>query len=83
MRSLGWPVELATHREFAGGLSRATLADGPFAPYFATPTREMIFHATAQMPATATGGHDLKKRLLAGDEIQVVWSEDSTQAPPM
>lgn len=47
--SLGWPVNLATHQGFKGGLHYPE--DGDVATYFASPTVEVIFHVSTQMPS--------------------------------
>ena len=49
--NLGWPVSLANHQGFTGGLQYPE--DGDTANYFASPAVEVIFHVSTQM-ASAT-----------------------------
>lgn len=76
--ALGWDVPLADHRGYGGGMSRTILADGPTTPYHANATSEVVFHVATRLPIDPEWpGHELKKRLIAVDEIQVIFSEDN------
>lgn len=61
MSRLGWEVELAKHSGYAGGLS----SEGT-TPYYATPTREVVFHVSTRLPADDT---TKKLRHLGNDEV--------------
>jgi hypothetical protein len=71
--SLGWPIKVATHTGFLGGLDRKG-STGEFAPYYADFSTEMIYHVAPLMPNSATNSH--KKRLISKDYVLIVWSED-------
>lgn len=71
--SLGWPVKLASHTGFMGGLSRRG-AHGDTAPYYADCLTEVVYHVAPLMPHSETNTH--KKRLISKDFVLIVWSED-------
>ena len=48
--ALGWEVDLEHHPGFMGGLQR-NKSTGESAPYYATSTREAIFHVSTRMPS--------------------------------
>lgn len=73
--SLGWPVRLATHTGFMGGLSRRG-AHGESAPYYADCLTEVVYHVAPLMPHSETNTH--KKRLISKDFVLIVWSEDGS-----
>uniref|UniRef100_A0A7S4K2Q2 Rap-GAP domain-containing protein n=1 Tax=Paramoeba aestuarina TaxID=180227 RepID=A0A7S4K2Q2_9EUKA len=75
IRSIGWPIDLETHRAYMGGLdSKGTT--GITAPYFATSTTEMIFHDITSMPTSSSEAGQLhKKRHVGNDHVHVVWTE--------
>ena len=74
VRSVGWPIDLETHRAYIGGLD-PKLTTGITAPYFATSTVEMIFHDVTSMPTTSEQGQIHKKRHVGNDNVHVVWTE--------
>jgi len=74
VRSVGWPIDLETHRAYIGGLD-PQLRTGITAPYFATSTVEMVFHDVTSMPTTSEQGQIHKKRHVGNDNVHVVWSE--------
>lgn len=57
---LGWPVDLATHRGFLGGLD-SNLSTGSVAPYFANATTEVIFHVVTSMPSNEKDPQQIQK----------------------
>ncbi|VDM17756.1 unnamed protein product [Hydatigera taeniaeformis] len=71
--NLGWPVNLANHQGFTGGLQYPE--DGEIATYFASPAIEVIFHVSTQMPsATDEDRHRMFKH-LGNDEVMIIWTE--------
>lgn len=46
---LGWEVDLELHKGFLGGL-QSNRSTGDSAPYYATSTKEVIFHVATRMP---------------------------------
>ncbi|ELU01115.1 hypothetical protein CAPTEDRAFT_167900, partial [Capitella teleta] len=72
---LGWEVDLEMHTGFLGGLQSANKSNGSSAPYYATSTKEVLFHVATRMPAENDEDRMRKLRHLGNDEIQVVWSE--------
>ena len=58
-------VDLETHNGFMGGLQR-NKSTGDTAPYFATSTREVVFHVSTRMPAETT--EDRNKKVRIGQE---------------
>ncbi|XP_062502638.1 ral GTPase-activating protein subunit alpha-2-like isoform X2 [Corticium candelabrum] len=73
---LAWEVDLGNHPGFMGGLPR-NQTTGSTAPYYATPSVEVIFHVATRFPVNGEGTQWLlnKVRHLGNDEIQIVWSE--------
>ncbi|KAM7541229.1 hypothetical protein Aperf_G00000034673 [Anoplocephala perfoliata] len=71
--SLGWPVNLATHQGFKGGLHHPE--DGDFATYFASPTVEAIFHVSTQMPSLTDEDRHRMFKHLGNDEVMIIWTE--------
>ena len=77
---LGWPVELASHGGFTGGLDAAERS-----VYFSNSTCELMWHVatrlgSAPLHASADASFDerallRKKRHVGNDYVHVVWSE--------
>ena len=59
VESLGSLVELANHTGYMGGLDR--IANGQYAPYYCTPSTEVIFHDVTRMPTDLDDPKQLKK----------------------
>src|SRR5690606_21805851 len=74
VRSLGWPIDVQTHRAYLGGLD-PKLTTGATAPYYATSTIELIFHDITSMPTTDDPQQIHKKRHVGNDNVHVVWTE--------
>nr|CDS16003.1 ral GTPase activating protein subunit [Echinococcus granulosus] len=71
--NLGWPINLANHQGFTGGLQYPE--DGDIATYFASPAVEVIFHVSTHMPsATDEDRHRMFKH-LGNDEVMIIWTE--------
>lgn len=60
VNSLGWPVDIKTHRGYMGGLDRK-LTTGQVAPYYATSTSEAIFHDITLMPTNLQDPQQIHK----------------------
>ena len=74
VRSLGWPVKVAKHAGFLGGLDRKG-STGESAVYYADHAAELIYHVAPLMPSDGAANLH-KKRLISKDYVLVVWSED-------
>ena len=75
VRSVGWPIDLETHRAYLGGLD-PKLTTGVTAPYFASSTTEIVFHDITSMPTSSSEpGQIHKKRHVGNDNVHVVWTE--------
>ncbi|KAJ4455434.1 putative Ral GTPase-activating protein subunit alpha-2 [Paratrimastix pyriformis] len=80
--TLGWPADLATHRGFLGGLDKSG-TNGLRAPYFSTPSLEVIFHVSSWMPTIPQDDQQIaKKRHLGNDIVHVVWCEHNCDYRP-
>ena len=71
---LGWEVDLEYHKGFLGGLQN-NKSTGMSAPYFASSTREVIYHVATRMPCEEGEPGHKKVRHLGNDEVQIIWSE--------
>eukprot|EP01133_Synstelium_polycarpum_P003509 gene3509-4009_t len=76
--SLGWAIDVATHTGFLGGLDRRE-THGRTAPYYATATRETIFHVATLMPSQDRSVEH-KRRLLSKASVVVVWFDGTPEA---
>ncbi|OQS01370.1 hypothetical protein ACHHYP_01171 [Achlya hypogyna] len=76
---LGWPINLATHKGFTGGLDHnaKSLSNGPSTVYFANSTTEVVFHVVTMMPTKANDPQQIdKKRHVGNDHVHIVWSDN-------
>jgi len=81
-RSIGWLVDLKTHAGFMGGLDR-NLTFGKVAPYFATSSYEVVFHAPTLMPTNPADDQQIdKKKHVGNDFVHIVWSEHKRDYKP-
>ncbi|WAR18389.1 RGPA1-like protein [Mya arenaria] len=71
---LGWEVDLEMHKGFLGGLQQ-NKTTGDTAPYFATPTLEIVYHVSTRIPEGSEESRHIKMRHLGNDEVHIVWSE--------
>src|SRR3989338_4974602 len=79
---LGWPVNLATHNGFIGGLD-PLLTTGTDAPYWASSTLEVVFHVVTRMPTNDSDEQQIhKKRHVGNDIVHIVWSEHDREYRP-
>ena len=74
VRSLGWPIKVAKHAGFLGGLDRKG-STGESAVYYADHAAELVYHVAPLMPSDGAANLH-KKRLVSKDYVLVVWSED-------
>eukprot|EP01114_Cavostelium_apophysatum_P012785 TRINITY_DN2948_c0_g1_i1.p1 TRINITY_DN2948_c0_g1~~TRINITY_DN2948_c0_g1_i1.p1 ORF type:complete len:1028 (+),score=340.40 TRINITY_DN2948_c0_g1_i1:1417-4500(+) len=82
LRGIGWLVDLKTHPGFTGGLDR-NLSTGKTAPYFATPSYEVMFHVPTLMPSNPQDEQQIdKKRHVGNDYTHIVWSEHKRDYKP-
>jgi hypothetical protein len=96
VHGLCWSVPLQTHAGYIGGLER-NLSVGDSAPYFASPSVELIFHDITRMPTNKADPQQihkvvhssleilnkLQKRHVGNDHVHVVWSENSKDYDPL
>lgn len=79
---LGWPVNLATHPGFLGGLDTQG-STGKSAPYWANNSMEVIFHVITRMPTKENDEQQIhKKRHVGNDIVHIVWSEHDRDYRP-
>ncbi|KAJ2652073.1 hypothetical protein IWW40_001270 [Coemansia sp. RSA 1250] len=75
VRSLGWPINLATFSGFIGKLERDG-SDGKLCPYFSDEGIEVIFHEAALMPTNQEDIRQIKKkRHIGNDHVHIIWNE--------
>ncbi|KAJ2776849.1 hypothetical protein H4R18_005457 [Coemansia javaensis] len=67
VRSLGWPVDLATFNGYIGKLERDG-SDGEICYYFAEEDIEVVFHDATTMPT---------KRHIGNDHVHIIWNESN------
>jgi RALGAPB N-terminal domain/Rap/ran-GAP len=75
IESIGWSVELDSHKGFAGGLD--ALLTGARAPYFADCTTEVIFQVATIMNEAnpAQSAVASKRKLLQTNKVVITWAE--------
>ncbi|KAF9431070.1 Ral GTPase-activating protein subunit alpha-1 [Podila epigama] len=77
VNDLGWPVDLADHTGYLGGLERNG-SNGTSAIYCCSSTLEIIFHETIRMPTDLDDPRQVKKkRHIGNDHVHIIWSEHS------
>ena len=82
VRGLGWPIDIATHRGYLGGLD-PKLTTGVTAPYYANSIMEVIFHEITSMPTAPNDNQQIhKKRHVGNDIVHIVYSEDTSDYAP-
>ena len=82
VRGLGWPIDIATHRGYLGGLD-TKLTTGVTAPYFANSILEVIFHEITSMPTSQTDLQQIhKKRHVGNDIVHIIYSEHTGDYAP-
>ncbi|EFA81527.1 RapGAP/RanGAP domain-containing protein [Heterostelium album PN500] len=75
--SLGWMVDLPTHKGYLGGLDTRGM-HGKYAPYYANSATETIFHVPTHMPNQGTS-IEHKRKLLSKDSVVIVWYEGTLE----
>merc|ERR1712137_339514 len=82
VRGLGWPIDIATHRGYLGGLDPLG-STGETAPYFANATMELIFHEVTSMPSNPSDVQQIHvKRHVGNDIVHIVYSEHTSDYEP-
>jgi len=82
VRGLGWPIDVATHRGYLGGLDPKQTT-GISAPYYANSIMEVIFHEITSMPTNPSDNQQIhKKRHVGNDIVHIVYSEDTNDYAP-
>ncbi|KAL6074106.1 hypothetical protein QOT17_004495 [Balamuthia mandrillaris] len=77
------PVNLQTHKGYAGGLDKRDIPSDIHFPYHQTFTTQTIFHVAPLIPSTAGDANQIqRKRHLGNDTVVVVWSEHNTDFSP-
>lgn len=59
INSLGWPIDLNTHKGFLGGLESSSC--GISAPYWADSNNEIIFHVGTKIPTIDSDPQQIQK----------------------
>ena len=60
VRGLGWPIDIATHKGYLGGLD-PKLTTGVTAPYYANSVMEVVFHDISSMPTIPSDNQQIHK----------------------
>lgn len=82
VRGLGWPIDIATHKGYLGGLD-PKLTTGETAPYYANSIMEVVFHEISSMPTHPSDNQQIhKKRHVGNDIVHIVYSEHSSDYRP-
>ena len=82
VRGLGWPIDIATHRGYLGGLDPKQTT-GVTAPYYANSIMEVIFHEITSMPTNPSDDQQIhKKRHVGNDIVHIVYSEGTSDYAP-
>ncbi|KAJ3636326.1 hypothetical protein Zmor_008743 [Zophobas morio] len=73
LASIGWEVELETHKGFNGFLDPKS--NGETTVYYANSIVEMVFHVATRMPTEENFSVTKKKRHIHNDRVQIIWTE--------
>lgn len=82
VQSLGWNVDLLTHRGFAGKVDTKRITNGSHMPYYADDEVEVFFHVATMMPNEEDEQQVSKKRHIGNDMVHIVWSEHDREYLP-
>ncbi|KAJ9446325.1 hypothetical protein DIPPA_28362 [Diplonema papillatum] len=78
IEGLGWRVRLDQHQGYTGGVQYDPEAH-PDLVYHATATEEIAFHVSTLVGLSDhEAAQEQRRRLLALDQIQVIWTEDGS-----
>lgn len=73
---LGYPIDLATHIGYDGGLDLKNNRNGKTSIYYADFMNEIMFHAAPLLPTDPSDDQQIyKKRHIGNDHIHIVWCE--------
>jgi hypothetical protein len=76
--AMAWSVDLASHVGFGGQLPKRNSA-----PYWATPSTELVFHDTTRMPTDQADEQQIqKKKHVGNDHVSVIYSEHYAEYDP-
>ncbi|KAK2944540.1 putative Ral GTPase-activating protein subunit alpha-2 [Blattamonas nauphoetae] len=82
IKSLGWEVDLATHKGFMGGLDRTGIA-GVTSPYYSDYANEVIFHVPSFWMSRPDDPQQIhKKRHVGNDHVHIIWNEHTQEYKP-
>eukprot|EP01094_Clydonella_sp_ATCC50884_P008894 TRINITY_DN1843_c1_g1_i2.p1 TRINITY_DN1843_c1_g1~~TRINITY_DN1843_c1_g1_i2.p1 ORF type:complete len:1500 (-),score=588.09 TRINITY_DN1843_c1_g1_i2:141-4463(-) len=82
VRGIGWPIDIASHRGYLGGLD-PHLTTGTTAPYYANAIMEVVFHEITSMPTNPSDPQQIhKKRHVGNDIVHIIYSEHSSDYDP-
>lgn len=81
LSSLAWPVKLAVHQAYTGGLDEESAEE---TLYYCSSTTEVVFHDPARLLCDGPSDTRMigKKRHLANDYVHIVWNEHSREYRP-
>lgn len=72
VRSLGWEIELSSHRGYMGGLQNNG-SNGLSSIYYADSSLELMYHVSTMFNHEEPA--HIKVRHIGNDNVQVIWSE--------
>jgi hypothetical protein len=76
--AMAWSVDLESHLGFGGQLPKRGSA-----PYWASPSTELVFHDTTRMPTDEGDEQQIqKKKHVGNDHVSVIWSEHYSEYDP-
>jgi hypothetical protein len=82
---LGWPVDVAVHRGYLGGLDRSC-STGDRTLYWSNSHTEVVFHEVVRMPTMAVeqdAQQIQKKKHVGNDFVHVIWCEHLRDYNPL
>ncbi|EAY22795.1 Rap/ran-GAP family protein [Trichomonas vaginalis G3] len=77
IKQIGYPIDLANHPSFTGGLDNIGFSTGRKTCYYANMEHELMWHVSTLIETALSNGKNIyKKRHIGNDSIHVLWSED-------
>lgn len=80
INSIGYPIDLANHPGFCGGLDNTGFSTGRKTSYWANMDHEIMWHVSTLIETAMSNGKNIyKKRHIGNDSIHVLWTEDNVE----
>lgn len=81
--SLGFNIDLKTHKGFDGKLDSLRFSNGQFFPYYSDAFVEVFFHIATRMPLQNDEQQINKKRHIGNDHIHIIFSDHDRDYLPL